>query len=380
MFCIYCGKEIPDGSECDCRKQADAQATQLPGSPEPPSPEPPAQTGPAYGAYNDFNYYGGNQYAGGQYGNSQYAGGQYGSSQYAGGQYSGNQYTGGQYGSSQYSGARPSYVDAVPQLSQQHKDIKKILRSPLTLITAILLSANIVLQLIDGFSFEILSILTVVGMWLIYASALKADAPLKPAGLTIHSVVLMIQRVLLCILYALVTILLTILIFIPDELNSFIWEFQRYLSINYNTDFVFTSTVFIILIAIWTCFFLFMLFYNITLRNNVACLKNTAQNMKARHKISAFPAVVFILQFVGSLGSAATYIYTADARNSFFQALVDTIIKEVEESADMELNLSFNITSNYLYVVKMAVSAAVMLLSAIITIRLRSKLNSGSEE
>lgn len=342
MFCIYCGKEIPDGSECDCRKQASADAPAF--SPAPMS-EPAQPSAP--GVYNPSNSYSAPQY--GPYANA---------------------YQPGQ--------------ENRPRISAKHQSIKEVLRSPLMIITCILFSADIVLGLINGFSMDILLILSAVGLWLVYASSLKQDAPLKPVGFTFHSIVLIIQRVFLIILYAVLSIVIFALAFIPDQINDFIHEVNTFLSMNYNIDFMydfsFTSIVFIILFVVCTCWFLFMLFYNITLRNNVRFLSDAVRNTETRRKFGVFPGVVFILHFISQAASAVTYIVTAGARNKFFDSFFNALLRELEKAADTELDFTLKFTTNYLSPIRMAVSAAAMLFAAIITFRLRARLNQSQDQ
>lgn len=336
MFCIYCGKEIPEGSECSCRKQpyqdnsvsANAPLTQTP------------DTNP----YNNFNY----------------------------------------YGAPQYSGPAMPYQDSRPQISKKHQAVKDVFRSPLTLITCVLFSADFVLGLLDGFSMDVILLLSTVGLWLIYAFSHKAEAPLKPAGLTFHSVILIIQRVFLIMLYAIVSVMIISLAFIPDELNEFIREMQYYMSINYNWDFnytfSFTPIVFSILFIVWTCFFLFMLFYNISLRNNVRCLIDTTKSVETRRSFSTFPGVAMILKFLLSAGSAITYFFTADARSRFTNSFLNSLLRQIEDSADIKFNYTFNLAANYITPARIAVSAAAMLLSAIIVFSLKAKMKQAENE
>lgn len=335
MFCIYCGKEIPEGSECSCRKQSYPDSSA-------PASTTFTQT-PDTNAYNNFSY----------------------------------------YNSPQYAGYSAPYQDSKPQISPKHQAIKDVFRSPLTLIACILFSADFVLGLLDGFSVEIVLIISTVGLWLVYAFSHKADAPLNTAGLKIHSVVLIIQRIFLIMIYAVVSVMIIALAFIPDELNEFIREMQYYMSINYNWDFnytfSFTSIVFSILFIVWTCYFLFMLFYNISLRNNVRFLTDTVKNEKPRRHFSAFPGVAMLLSFIYSAGSLVIYFITADARNHFMNSFLNSLMQQIEDSADITFNYTFHMTTSYLTPAKIAVSAATMLFAAIIVFTLKSRINQADE-
>ncbi|MCM1308137.1 MAG: hypothetical protein NC223_06025 [Butyrivibrio sp.] len=340
MFCIYCGKEIPEGTECDCRRQSPSNAPDA----SPSVPEAPAPTytpTPDNAAYSGYGY----------------------------------------YAAPRNTAFSNPYQESGPQISSAHQAIKDVFRSPLMLITCILFSADFVLGLIDGFN--ILPILSTVGLWLVYAFSLKKDAPLKTVGFTFHSIVLIIQRVCLIMLYVIIAILLVFLAFVPNELNEFLNDIRLYMSINYNRDFdytfSFTSVVFTILLIVWTCFFLFMLFYNIKMRNNVRFLSETAKSAETRRSYSVFPGVVLIIQFLCQAGSLGTYIMTAESRNSFLNSFFNSLLNYVEEEADITLNYTFNFATGYMTIVRMAVSAATLLLAAIMVFMLRSRLNRTKE-
>lgn len=336
MFCIYCGKDIPDGTECDCRRQAASDNL-----PNPTDPESISKRS----AYSDFNYYTPQE---------------------------------SQYG---YGNANRQFSSESARLPENQGVLKEVFGSPLMLVMSILFSLQVVLEIITSFNFDIFSILTAVGMWLIYASARKADAPFKTGGLTIHSVVLMISRVFWIMLYVLIMILLTILSLIPSQLNAFLDELNTYMSINYDTTTAigFSTTVFIILMVVWTCVFVFVLFYNIKLRNSTIALKNNAQNIPSKHGVSIFPAIVFIIQAVGSVGSAISYVATASIRNEFLSALMNNLIEQLEDMTDTQFNFSYSFATNYVYVIQYLVSAGAMVIAALITFKLRSKLNNNSK-
>lgn len=336
MFCIYCGKQIPEGTECDCRKQVYSNAPV-------PSPSAPAAPTPDTGAYYNYNY----------------------------------------YSNPQNPGFANPYQESKPHISAAHQAIKDVFRSPLMLITCILFSADFVLGLLDGFSMDILLLLSTVGLWLVYAFSQRAETPLKPVGLKFHSVILMIQRIFLIMLYAIISILIICLAFMPDEFNEFMYDMKYYMAINFNWDFdysfSFTSIVFSILLVVWTCFFLFVLFYNIKMKNNVKLLSNTAKGVETRRSFSVFPGVVLIIQFLCSAGSLVTYIMTAETRNSFLNSFLNSLMRQLEESSDIKINYNFNLTTNYLSIARMAVSAAALLFAAIIVFNLKAKLNQAKE-
>lgn len=336
MFCIYCGKQIPEGTECDCRKQVYSNTPV-------PSPSAPAAPTTDTGSYYNYNY----------------------------------------YSNPQNPGFANPYQDSKPRISAAHQAIKDVFRSPLMLITCILFSADFVLGLLDGFSIDILLLLSTVGLWLVYAFSLRAESPLKTVGLKFHSVILIIQRIFLIMLYAIISILIITLTFIPDELNEFMYDMKYYMAINYNWDFdynfSFTSIVFTILLVVWTCFFLFVLFYNIKMNNNVKLLSETAKDVETRRRFSVFPGVVLIIQFLCSAGSLVTYIMTAETRNGFLNSFFNSLMRQLEESSDIKINYTFNFTTNYLSITRMAVSAAALLFAAIIVFNLKAKLNQAKE-
>ena len=336
MFCIYCGKQIPEGTECDCRKQVYSNAPV-------PSPSAPAAPASDTDPYYNYNY----------------------------------------YRNPQNPGFANPYQDSKPRVSAEHQAIKDVFRSPLMLITCLLFSADFVLGLLDGFSMDIFLLLSAVGLWLVYAFSHRAEAPLKTVGLKFHSVILMIQRVFLISLYAIISILIISLAFIPDEFNEFMYDMKLYMSIYYNWNFdynfSFTSIVFSILLAVWTCFFLFVLFYNIKMKNNVKLLSETAKGAETRRSFSVFPGVVLIMQFLCSAGSLVTYIMTAETRNRFLNSFLNSLMRQLEESYDIKINYAFNLTTNYLSIARMAVSAAALLFAAITVFSLKAKLNRAKE-
>ena len=129
----------------------------------------------------------------------------------------------------------------------------------------------------------------------------------------------------------------------------------------------------------WTCFFLFVLFYNIKMKNNVKLLSETAKGAETRRSFSVFPGVVLIMQFLCSAGSLVTYIMTAETRNRFLNSFLNSLMRQLEESYDIKINYTFNLTTNYLSIARMAVSAAALLFAAITVFSLKAKLNRAKE-
>ena len=176
MFCIYCGKEIPDGTVCECRKNP----VYVPDTQKTPAADTQAadngQAAASEAPYGNFTY-NPNPAPDNNYNNV----------------YNNNF---NNFNNPSGQAAFNTTYSSVP-LSERHVAIKKVMASPLALIAAILYSVGTACSVFNGFNISIFSILTLVALCVTYSAA-KKDGPLKSSGFTIASGLTIAQ---ICLLY-----------------------------------------------------------------------------------------------------------------------------------------------------------------------------------
>ncbi len=351
MFCIYCGNEIPEGTVCPCRTQAASADTTAVNNARPDNTA--SYDSPVSRDTAPFQEFG---YNNGSYNNSY----NNGYNNYNKAAYNGN--------------TSHAYYNEIVQLSPRHIAIKESLGSPLALITAILFSAGTLLTFFYNFYINIFSVLIIIAMWITYAGARRQHAPAKTGGLTIYSGILIAQIVLLSILYAIITVFLVISAFIPTQLNQLYADAVSYIYINYNlvvtpATINLSSAIFIILIVVWTCIFIFGIFYYATLRSSITSIRAEINNRPTRHKISVFPMVLLILSGVGSIAQNIFSLMTRNARSH----LINSMFNSVFEAYEID-NISFTYHPGIMSYVGSILIAVSTIFSALIFLTLRSKL------
>lgn len=383
MFCIYCGKEIPDGTVCPCRKQAEASETKenLTSAP-----------------FGDFGYRGAED--GAENNNTQGSSMNNGlSSGMDNGHNNGfgsgmdNGYNNGfgsgmnnGYNNGFGSGMNNGYYNGMPQpsytnpamLSDRHMAVKKALGSPLALIAAVFYTAGVVLSVFQSFSLSIFSVLIIIGIWITYSSAHKPYAPAKTGGLTLFSGVLIAQIVFMILAYLSVAAILGICALFPEQLNSEYSYISRYLNINYNFDMPasinVTSGVFVILIVVWTCMAVFGIFYYATLRTSITSIRAEINGQPSNHKISVFPMVMLIINGIVSIAGGIITIMTLDEQSR----IVNSILEKLFEEAEIQMEFTYH--ASVLGPAGVMLTAIAMIFSAFVFLGLRSKLKKTNKQ
>lgn len=277
MFCIYCGKEIKDGETCSCRSRNDNV-----NMPSAVSNEQAAayagnnfgQPGPVYSPYNQFN---------------------------------------------QYGTPAPD-----PIIEKKFNALREALRSPILIILAILYSAAVIISDINLFS-----ILTVLALWLIFATSRRKDGTMKVGGFKILSGINIAKIVLISILYALCMILLIVMIFNMNAINDIIYKVDESLrsNINMHNFNVQRFTVMSIIIAciVMTVVFVLSIIYYSGLKNSFISMKFIAKKVPTYKKISGFSALFLILggvfNIVSTFGKAALNQIGTEAAMEIMKAL-----------------------------------------------------------
>ena len=349
MFCIYCGKEIPDGTMCTCRTNPETAVSAVPADNPVESnaapAEPPVNPSPA--PFQEFNY-----------NNTNYNNGY--NNNYYGTPYNGNM-------------AQPEYNTATVQLSDRHNVIKSILGSPLALVTAILYSAGVLAMTLQNFSISVFPVLIIVALWITYSSAHKPYTPLKTSGLSIYSGILIAEIVFLGIGYVALTALLAIFAFIPTQLNEGYADMARYFDINFNLSMPasinLSTGIFIILMVVWTCVCAFSIFFYATLRTSLNSVRSEVNNQPKRHRIMLFPMIMLIVSGVISIAESIFLILTLEEQSEFINSLLEAMFEAYELSG-----ISYTYKASFIGPLGGILTSLAMILSAVLFIKLRSKL------
>ena len=289
MFCIYCGKEIPDGTVCECRKNP----VSVPDTQKTPAADTQAadngQAAASEAPYGNFTY-NPNPAPDNNYNNV----------------YNNNF---NNFNNPSGQAAFNTTYSSVP-LSERHVAIKKVMASPLALIAAILYSVGTACSVFNGFNISIFSILTLVALWVTYSAA-KKDGPLKSSGFTIASGLTIPQIVLMSVAYVSIAAVLILFACIPGELAEAYPEAAKYIGqafdITMPASIDLNSAIFIILLVVWTCMFIFIVFYYATLRSSIVSVRSELNNEAPKHRISMFPLIILILSSVMSIANS---VYT----------------------------------------------------------------------
>lgn len=314
MFCIYCGKEIPDGTVCTCRSNPNTAAdTQAPAANNGQAAASEAPYGEfTYNPAPDNNY---NNVYNNNYNNFNNASG-------------------------------PAYASpyAQVQLSGRHAAIKKVMASPLALIAAILYSAGTACSLFSGLNISIFSILTLVAMWVTYAASRK-EAPLKTTGFTIASGLTIAQIVLMSVAYVSVASVLVLFACIPGELTDVYPRVAKYIGqifdITMPASIDLNSAIFIILLVVWTCMFIFIIFYYATLRSSIISVRSEINNEPPKHGINMFPLVILILSSVVSIANSVYTMIHIEHYTDLFNNLLNSSLASA--GINYKINISFGI-------------------------------------
>ena len=338
-FCIYCGKQLPDGvTECDCQKQAantqpdSAQAQNTYTAPQQPygnynNAQPGPQPGPAYSQPGPQ----------------------------PGPVYSQPVNNGPFYGT----------VDNTPSRGQTA--MKELFSSGMFLVLAIATSVSLILQIMGPHDMNILGLLGVFGMWMCYSSAKKNTPKMTPGGLTMGSGILITEIVLLCIGFGLILIISLIIGAIGNTFwAELISSLSSYANINssvaVNISDLGTAIV-IILITVLICSFLFSLFYLITLRNSITCMRSHVNRLKPAHGVSLFPIIILFLAAIGSIFNAINMTNPTNIRiiNNFINDLI----------SQTNLNLHYTYSVSIVTVISYVMTTIVYIIDAVFLIKAR---------
>lgn len=348
MFCIYCGKEIPDGTVCECRKNpVSAPDTQAPAA-DAQAPADNGQAAASEAPYGEFTY-NPNPAPDNNYNNV-----------YNNNFNNFNNVPGQTAFNTPYS--------SVP-LSERHAAIKKIMASPLALIAAILYSVGTVCSVFNGFNISIFSILTLVALWVTYSAA-KKDAPLKASGFTIASGLTIAQIVLMSVAYASIAAVLVLFACMPGELAEAYPEAAKYIGqafdITMPASIDLNSAIFIILLIVWTCMFIFIVFYYATLRSSIVSVRSELNNETPKHKINMFPLIILILSSVMSIANSVYTIINIDHYADMFNNLLNSSL------ASAGINYKINISFGIIGPIGSLCVAVSMIFIAVLFIRIRN--------
>ena len=236
MYCIYCGKPIPDGGKCNCKDPVPSYKPEYPYS---PTPMVAPYTPPEY----TYNY-------------------------------------------------------QKPQLNDSFCDnLKVVFGSPLMLIFAILSCLAFVLDIIS-FNFNILLILTIIGAFLIYSNSRNKNAITSKTGYTLLWIVNIVNFATYCIvaLSLFIPLIRTVLSGAMDEGVTYI---VRLFNDDFKHSIVRLTplaniSICIIVFAIILLIFLYLL----TLNSNLVYIRRRISSPEAKGTYRNFPNVMLIIHGV----------------------------------------------------------------------------------
>lgn len=287
MYCIYCGREIPDGQVCNCRN------TQ--GNYENP--------GDINGGLNYNPPYGEGA------ANSQNRFSDPEPSYYNGSVYNSN----------------PGYAPDMSGGSACFESVRKVLKSPVTAIMAVLYTAGCIV----GQRLGIIQLLLIIAMWITFAAAHKKDGSVKTAGISIVSGTYVAMIVLQSVLFLVVSAAIAIMLFAPDLISESYAIFARfadlYLGIAMPESIELSTVVVITVIAVWVCMFIIQIVYLSMIRRSTHAVKSAIMKEQPAHNVSVFAAIMLIIGAIANMASSALLcIYIGDI-NGFVNAVLNQL-------------------------------------------------------
>lgn len=304
MFCIFCGKPLAEGETCNCRTAAD----------------------------NAMNNNHNNNY---EYAN----------------------FTPPVYNT--------GYNDAPGTENESVEIIRKTLDTPAAVFFPLFLTIAFVLKLIGGFEFDILLFLCLLGGWIIRKNVHSRNTRFRTGGFNLISATIVVNIICHCIfsVAAIAFLLVSLSNNLADKYaNAVLYYFSE--STKYSVEFTPLANIAFCLIIV-ACLW-FVLFYYITLKNNISYIKKTVGDIPGKGKFSAFPNIVLIIHGIMDIAVCAL-IFMASA--IFIEVFTDL-------ATDFN-NYILNFVSmgiKYMIPASMALTGLARIIAGINLQRLRSKL------
>lgn len=313
MYCIYCGKKLQDGEECNCKAanpvvsqekiptQESASTNEFPSDSAAVFYETPLQNSSSY------NY----------------------------------------------------EADTTSGLSDKALRISK---SPLVLVASILFFIGFCYNIFWN-SFNLISLLFTIALALTFGYA--ASGSRKTSGLTFVSGVLIATIAILCVTFGLAFIgILLLTIFVPTAYNSIIDNFPNNQDFYINIFTTIPTFVWCIFLAVFVCIFIVSLFHLSSLRHNVIVLR-TAVNDKVTFKpAKLFPTIILFILAIFSIVNSVLYIPVAESMGEVFSEFINDFL------ADTGYSFTFNLTNPVIYMVSGAIQSCLYIVLALINLHI----------
>ena len=344
MYCIYCGREVPEGQECRCRNAGTGnQPSGGNGNYGAPYAEPSGQ-GMPYGPGSSYG-------SGPSYGQGQSYG------------------QGAPYGQGPSYNPGPVYGQNVMEMTPRHKAVKKILGSGFMAVIAALYTAGCV----AGGDWGVLNILMIVAMWITFAAASRKNGSVKTAGMSIMSGVYVARIVLQSLAFLGCSVVLAILLFNPVLISKPYGFLVKYINLYFDIDMpveiAFTGFVTGTIIAVWVCMFIFTIFYLNSLRHSASALKFNVTQAHPSCNVSIFAAVVLMLDALLGLASLSMLIIHMGDINGFITAILN----------HYDVNVKFRMGLNYFDVAGIVVKNIACILGSVMLFRLHGAIKKAGE-
>lgn len=304
MFCVYCGRQIPEGGTCPCQA--------------PSGQTPDNNISNAGEAYNNFQY------------------------------------------NPQPNYQQPNYQR--PQIEGPMLKMKELFSGTAFLLVAIMISVIGGLSILSG-GFSVFTVLEIVAVWITYSSAKKANQPIKTTGMTIGSGMIIAEIVFLCIGFAFILIgILLCTTILRAPINIFLSELTSRINLKVNMVDLGVA-IWIILATVMICIFLFQLFYLISLRNSILCLRGYSMNKKPTQNVSLFPVVyLFITAITGFVSNVLFSAFN-------ISGVINEFISSILEEANINYNYTFRLS--YFAVISAYISALLPIFEAVFLLKAR---------
>ncbi len=325
MYCLYCGKQIPDGGVCDCRANINQPQTPQMNNNFPNQNAPYQNQSAPY--QPDMNY-------------------------------------------QPNMGYTPYNNYEQPPVSERAAAIKNLMGSANVLALAVIISLSLVLSIFGGIFgnsyslISVVSILTLIAAWLVFSAGHNRNAT-PTSGLTICSGLLIAYIVYISLAFVLMSAVIIILMVNAGSINEALTHLPKNIY-NQLSDLDFTNIampIFVILEVVIACTFIFALFYYIILRNNVVAIRSAAKDEPVVKKINLFPV---ILLFIGGASGILNAISSMAVGSAGF-ASVNDLLKDA--------GINYSLSVNYFGLVSSLLTSVASILEGTILLKARNILN-----
>lgn len=218
--------------------------------------------------------------------------------------------------------------------------LKNVFGSTAMLVACILFSASVgfnVIVSLPSIDIDVITILTIVSMWITYASAHKKDTPVKTTGFSIYGGIIVANIVIMSICFALVAVSLLIIACIPGVLSAiqsgitYIMREMGYYVVD--TWGALSMMTVLIVVVVSTAVFAFFIVYMASLRKTVLAMRDiVSYTPNNSRRVKIFPIVMVIIGGIINLASGVGQFFLVSKINEFINSLMKYAANELDVS------------------------------------------------